>query len=181
MVVVLVQKWKRGEKDSLERWGSTASLKKKHEEMKGIIQMTILEALVHFHQALTRCWNYNIRIDFFFLFLLFFWAGRNFSYLPMSWLLSFACKFFHVHSTETYELTRTIDQTRNLDNQLKTYVSNIDRKRQKKKKFMAAQRWLKGHLKRKHVVVCSCTILGQSRLVASLSTHRLRHAFDVTV
>lgn len=53
--------------------------------MKGIIQMTILEPLVHLYQKLGRCCRHNnIKIAFFVL--LFYFQGLEGTFLPLNFI-----------------------------------------------------------------------------------------------
>lgn len=84
-VMALVQKCKQGEK-KIPHWRLGLNcFTKNHGEMKGIIQMTILEPLVHLYQKLGRCCRHNnIKIAFFVL--LFYFQGLERTFLPLNFI-----------------------------------------------------------------------------------------------
>lgn len=70
--MLLVQKCKQGGRKGIRQRLGLNSFSKNHGEMKGIIQMTILEALVHLYQRLKRSCRHNNIPIFFSLVLLFY-------------------------------------------------------------------------------------------------------------
>lgn len=85
-VMALVQKCKQGEKNLHQRLRLNC-FTKNHGEMKGIIQMTILEPLVHLYQKLRRCCRHNNIKIFFFSVLLFYLQGLEGTFFPLNFIL----------------------------------------------------------------------------------------------
>lgn len=99
--------------------------------MKGIIQMTILEPLVHLYQKLRRCCRHNNIKICFCSFVLLAGLGRNF--FP-SQFHSFVVANSSSSHRDMWGDTQTIQQTTPVgsrDSQLKGNVGNLDRKEEK--------------------------------------------------
>lgn len=102
--------------------------------MKGIIQMTILEPLVHLYQKLRRCCRHNnIKIFFFCSFVLLTGLGKELFSLS----ISFFCDSKFLLLTQRHVRWHTNNLANNTrrqqrDSQLKANMGNLDRKEKKK-------------------------------------------------